>query len=329
MYGFNDIIGHEQIIEHFKSSLRKNRLSHAYIMNGEKGSGRKTLANAFAKAIVCEAGYGDACGMCRSCLQFDSFNHPDVKRLIHEKPASIGVDEIREQINNDIVIKPYNGKHKVYIIPDADLMTPQAQNALLKTIEEPPAYAVLMLLTDSPDALLATIRSRCIVLDLKSVDERLITKLLMEKYGIPDYRAEICAAYSQGNTGKAIRMATSEDFQEMHCLMLRTLKRVDDMKVADMMSAIYEISAYKDEIDDFLDLMMVWYRDVLILKASNDINSIIYKDEHRALYKKAETSSYEGINNIFSAIDTARERLRANANFEWTMELLLVSIKEN
>lgn len=329
MNGFSDIIGHEQIIEHFQNSLRNKQLSHAYILNGEKGSGRNTLSNAFAKAIVCEAGYGNACGMCRSCMQFDSGNHPDVKRLLREKPASIGVDEIREQINNDIVIKPYNGRYKVYIIPDAHLMTPQAQNALLKTIEEPPSYAVIMLLTDTLDALLPTIRSRCIVLNLKNVDEKQIVKLLMEKYEIPDYRAGICAAYSQGNTGKAIRMAVSEDFQEMHSLMLRTLKKVDEMRVADMASAIYDISAYKNQITDFLDLMLVWYRDVLIIKATNDLNSIVYKDEYRSLFKKAEKSSYEGLSNIFSAIETARERLRVNANFEWTMELLLVNIKEN
>ena len=98
----------------------------------------------FAKALVCEAGYGDSCNMCRACHQFDSGNHPDVKWITHEKANSIGVDEVREQINNDIVIKPYSSKYKVYIIDEAEKMTVQAQNALLKTIEEPPEYAVIL-----------------------------------------------------------------------------------------------------------------------------------------------------------------------------------------
>ena len=154
MTGFGDIIGHEQIIEHFRSALKNHQVSHAYILNGENGSGKNMLAKAFAKALVCEAGYGDSCNMCRACHQFDSGNHPDVKWITHEKANSIGVDEVREQINNDIVIKPYSSKYKVYIIDEAEKMTVQAQNALLKTIEEPPEYAVILFLTNTLDVLL-------------------------------------------------------------------------------------------------------------------------------------------------------------------------------
>ena len=170
MTGFGDIIGHEQIIEHFRSALKNHQVSHAYILNGENGSGKNMLAKAFAKALVCEAGYGDSCNMCRACHQFDSGNHPDVKWITHEKANSIGVDEVREQINNDIVIKPYSSKYKVYIIDEAEKMTVQAQNALLKTIEEPPEYAVILFLTNTLDVLLQTVRSRCIIMNLRSVD---------------------------------------------------------------------------------------------------------------------------------------------------------------
>lgn len=174
MTGFGDIIGHEQIIEHFRSALKNHQVSHAYILNGENGSGKNMLAKAFAKALVCEAGYGDSCNMCRACHQFDSGNHPDVKWITHEKANSIGVDEVREQINNDIVIKPYSSKYKVYIIDEAEKMTVQAQNALLKTIEEPPEYAVILFLTNTLDVLLQTVRSRCIIMNLRSVDTKLI-----------------------------------------------------------------------------------------------------------------------------------------------------------
>lgn len=237
MTGFGDIIGHEQIIEHFRSALKNHQVSHAYILNGENGSGKNMLAKAFAKALVCEAGYGDSCNMCRACHQFDSGNHPDVKWITHEKANSIGVDEVREQINNDIVIKPYSSKYKVYIIDEAEKMTVQAQNALLKTIEEPPEYAVILFLTNTLDVLLQTVRSRCIIMNLRSVDTKLIQQYLMQKYQLPDYQARVCAAYAQGNVGKAIMMATSEHFREMQDFLLRLLKRVDDMEVYEIVAA--------------------------------------------------------------------------------------------
>jgi DNA polymerase-3 subunit delta' len=208
-------------------------------------------------------------------------------------------------------------------------MTPQAQNAILKTIEEPPAYAVLIFLTNTLEALLPTIRSRCIILNLRSVDTNLIQKYLMQKYQIPDYQARICAAYAQGNTGKAVMMATSEHFREMQEFLLRLLKRIDDMDVYEIVVTIHEMTAYKLDIRDLLDMMMVWYRDVLIIKATEDINQLVFRDEYKYLQKKAVKSSYEGINNIMEALEKAKVRLNANVNFDITMEMLLLTIKEN
>lgn len=329
MTGFSDIIGHEQIIEHFKSALKNRQVSHAYILNGENGSGKNMLAKAFAKALECQAGYGDACNMCRSCHQFDSGNHPDIKWLRHEKAASIGVDDVREQINKDVVIKPYSSEYKVYIIDEAEKLTTQAQNALLKTIEEPPAYAVIIFLTNTLEALLPTIRSRCIIMNLRSVDTKRIQQYLMQKYQIPDYQAKICAAYAQGNTGKAVMMATSEHFREMQEFLLRLLKRIDDMEVYEIVRTIHDMSVYKVDVRDLIDLMMVWYRDVLVLKATNDVNEVVFQDEFRYLQKKAITSSYQGLNEIMEALEKAKVRLNANVNFDITMEMLLLTIKEN
>ena len=135
--------------------------------------------------------------------------------MTHEKPNTISIDDIREQINNDIVIKPYSSKYKIYIVPDADMMSVQAQNALLKTIEEPPAYAVILLLTENAEILLPTIRSRCVMLKLRNIKDQLIKKYLMEQMEIPDYKADVCVAFAQGNMGRAIMLATSEHFNEI------------------------------------------------------------------------------------------------------------------
>ena len=121
----------------------------------------------------------------------------------HEKPNTISVDDIRVQVNDDIAIRPYSSKYKVYIIADADVMTVQAQNALLKTIEEPPAYAVIMLLTENAEVLLPTIRSRCVMMKLRNIKDQLVKKYLMEQLEVPDYKADVCVAFAQGEYGKS------------------------------------------------------------------------------------------------------------------------------
>ena len=176
MGSFKDVVGHKDIVKYISSAVENNRVSHAYILNGERGSGKKMLANLFAMTLLCETGDNEPCGKCHSCKQAESGNHPDIIRVTHEKPNSISVDDIRTQVNNTVDIKPYQGPYKVYIIPQADMMTPQAQNALLKTIEEPPKYAVIILLTSNIGGLLPTIQSRCVRLDLKVVDDGLVKK---------------------------------------------------------------------------------------------------------------------------------------------------------
>ena len=275
MSSFKDVVGHKNIIQYIENAVKTDKVSHAYILNGEKGSGKRLLANLFAMSLQCQNRDedGDACGKCQSCKQAASNNQPDIIRVTHEKPNTISIDDIREQINNDIVIKPYSSKYKVYIIDEAEKMTVQAQNALLKTIEEPPEYAVILFLTNTLDVLLQTVRSRCIIMNLRSVDTKPIQQYLMQKYQLPDYQARVCAAYAQGNVGKAIMMATSEHFREMQDFLLRLLKRVDDMEVYEIVAAIHDMTTYKMDIRDLIDLMMVWYRDVLILKATEDINN--------------------------------------------------------
>ena len=171
MNGFKDVVGHNDIIQYMQNAVEQDKVSHAYILNGQRGSGKKLLARLFAMTLQCEADGAEPCGECRSCKQTKSGNQPDIITIKHEKPSSIGVEDIREQLNGDIMIKPYSSPYKVYIIPEADLMTAQAQNALLKTIEEPPAYAVIFLLTENADALLSTIRSRCVMLKLRNIKD--------------------------------------------------------------------------------------------------------------------------------------------------------------
>ena len=206
MATFHDIIGQEQIKEHLQNAISAKKISHAYIINGEKSSGKEFIARVFAMTLQCEKGGTEPCQECHSCKQALSDNQPDIIYVSHEKPNTISVDDIRTQLNNDIVIKPYSSKHKIYIVDEAEKMNQQAQNALLKTIEEPPAYAVILLLTTNAESFLPTILSRCVTLNLKAVPDEKIKKFLMAHYQIPDYQADVCVAFAQGNVGKAIQL---------------------------------------------------------------------------------------------------------------------------
>lgn len=326
---FSDIYGQQQIVEHFRKAIETKKISHAYIIHGERSSGKEFIAKVFAQALLCEKGGKEPCGECHSCHQAVSGNHPDIIRVLHDKPATIGVEDIRTGINNDILIKPYSSEYKVYIINEAEKMTVQAQNALLKTLEEPPAYAVIILLTSNLEMMLPTILSRCVVLNMKPVPDDMVKRYLMKELQIPDYKADVCTAFARGNLGKAKALAASEEFDNIKTEAVSLLKYIRDMDITDIVSAIKKISEYKIDINDYLDILSVWYRDVLLFKATNDANHLIFKEEIQYIRKVADQSAYEGIEIILDALEKAKARLRANVNFDLTMELLLLTIKEN
>lgn len=331
MSNFKGVVGHNQIIEYIGNAVKTDKVSHAYILNGEKGAGKKLLANLFAMSLQCQNREqdGDACGECQSCRQTLSNNQPDIIKVSHEKPNTISIDDIRQQVNQDIEIKPYSSKYKVYIIADADMMSVQAQNAILKTIEEPPEYAVIFLLTENADTLLPTIRSRCVMLKLRNIRDKLVKKYLMEQMQIPDYKADVCVAFAQGNVGKAIMLATSEHFNEIKEEAVHLLRQINELEVSDLAEAVKRCVTYKLSIVDYLDVIAVWYRDVLLYKATKNVDRVVFSEQLRYIKERANKSSYEGIEIILDALEKAKGRLRANVNFELTMELLLLTIKEN
>lgn len=328
--GYQGITGHDNIIKQLKSAVELDRVSHAYLLTGDEGSGKRTVAKAFAMALLCEAEDPSErpCLTCPSCRKALSGNHPDLITVTHEKPGSFSVDEIRGQLVNTVEILPYEGGRKVYILPEAEKMTPQAQNALLKTIEEPPEYAVILLLSSNPDALLPTVLSRCVHLSLLPLPDRLVEQYIREELQIPDYEARVIAAYAQGNIGRARKAAGDEAFSEMRDQTLSLLKGLGSTSTAALYEAVRRIKDRKEEINDVLDIMLLFYRDVLYYKASADADRLIFADEISAIRAQATTTSYPGLTDILDALDRCRVRLRANVNPELALELLMYLIKE-
>ena len=226
MLGFSEILGHEAVKINLQKAIKYNRVSHGYLIVGEEGMGKKTLADAFALSLLCEKGGTEGCMACHACKQMLSKNHPDCIYVTHEKPGSIGVEDIRKQVNGTVGIRPYSSEYKVYIIDEAEKMTGQAQNALLKTIEDPPGYAVILLLATSQEAFLPTILSRCVKLSLKPLKDSVIKEYLLGRMEVKEQEADVYAAFARGNLGKAISLASSEDFKLLYSELLYLLKQI-------------------------------------------------------------------------------------------------------
>lgn len=327
MKQFRDVIGRERITEYLQNAIRLDRVSHAYIFYGEEGIGKNFIADIFVAALQCEMHSGEPCGECKSCLQAAGGNHPDIIR-IHREKAAIGVDDIRSQINNDIAIKPYSSRYKIYIIDEAEKMTEAAQNALLKTIEEPPEYAVILLLTDNVNAFLPTILSRCVMIHMKPVDKERLKEHLMQDCNIPDYQAELAATFAAGNVGRAERYAVSAEFEGRKNEVMHLVSHIDEMKSSEIMDFLKRFSGEKAVINDYIDLIFLWYRDVLMFKATRQTAQLIYKEEILTLQKQAAGKSFEALQHIIEAFEALRARLKANVNFDAAMELLLLALQE-
>lgn len=330
MSSFSDIYGYETIKEHMQSAIRLGKVSHAYIINGGLGAGKKMLAGIFAKTLQCENMQDtvNPCNKCHSCIQTDSNNQPDIIWVRHEKPASIGVDDVRNQIISDMQIKPYSSRYKIYIIDEAEKLTVAAQNALLKTIEEPPAYGIVIFLTTNADIFLQTILSRCVMLDLRPISNSIVEQYLKDHYDVSDYERRFATHFAQGKIGRAKTIIESTEFAHLKQEVMSVIRNAKDMTAGDIIAVVNEVKNYKLTIDDYLDLLAMWFRDVLLFKSTNDTNYLIFSDEISLIKTQAQTMSYEGIQDILNSIDKVKIRLKANVNFELCIELLIMTIKE-
>ncbi len=325
---FRHVIGHEDLITHFRSMIETDHVGHAYILGGESGSGRSTLAYCFAKALLCENSGTDGCGECKSCHQADSGNHPDLIYVTHEKPGTISVNDIRTQVVNTMEISPYEGKYKIYIIKDGEKMNIQAENALLKTIEEPPEYGIIIIVTNNPDKLLHTIRSRCQIFMTKPVKEKEIREYLHKNYDVSDSKIEFAVEYSQGNLGKAILLASNEEYDTLVQSVVELESDIFNMDMDDIVRAIKKAKEFNMDIGEYLDLMMMWYRDIVVYKVTGNPDKIMFKNEFLTIKDQAKFLSFNELEDKSRAIENAKKRINANADMSDIMKLLILTLKE-
>jgi DNA polymerase-3 subunit delta' len=327
MYNLSDVIGHNRIIKNLSEAVRENRVNHAYIFDGAEGVGKLTVANAFAKLLNCESGQSNACDMCLSCKTFNEGNNPDVIYTTHEK-KTYAINEIRTQVIDNLKFAPYSYRYKIYIIDEADKMNTATQNALLKSLEEPPQYAIFILLCENSNMLLPTIHSRCALIRFMPLDSLSVEQYLIDN-GLASQRdARLYSGYAMGSIGRAIRLCNSESFNEIREAADNFVADIERADLIQLYRILTTLKKYKDNIDELLEMIYLIYRDALVYKTTGDKRLMIENNDMDKIEQVIRTSSRARLIRRCDAVQDARERLKANGDLELTLESMLFKVKE-
>ena len=324
MYGYE--ILHEDILEKLIKNVRKGASQHAYIFEGERGAGSFEAAELFANTLVCEKSDIAPCGGCTACILAKSGNHPDIQVISHMKDKkNIAVEQVRELIK-DAAKKPYENGKKVYIVAYGDDMNEQSQNAFLKLLEEPPEYAVFVILAENIETLLLTVRSRCERIKFPPVSEAKIKEILEKSYpGIVN--ADFLARYSLGNIEKAKQLADDEGFMPLRSGAFEILKKLLSNDIAQSYDVAEFAELNKADADMILRLWLNFLRDIMIIQndgAENVVNAD-YRDKLKAM---ADMTEENRVVTAVTEIIKAQEMLRRYVNLRTLILSMAFGIKK-
>lgn len=320
---FDQIYGNHPLKNTMIKMLREKQLSHGYVFYGDEGIGKSLIVNTFIKGVLCQAPMSQPCGACQSCRVLDLNNHPDLIRVTTEQ-KSIGVEVIREQVNRDIHIKPY-GLYKIYVIDKAHTMTPSAQNALLKVLEEPPQYAMIILIADNLNQLLHTVRSRLTTLKVQPVTMAELNTYL-QRTDRPHLQESFYLNYCGGNIGQLERMLTDTHFAELRELAFQAILQLEDLNLHQVFEFYQNIEEKRDEVETLILFMTLILRDSLFIK-EGDVSLINVDRQSDIAEYAAKLETEVVLGRIQTLYDTA-ELLRKNANFQMTIELMLLKLRK-
>jgi DNA polymerase-3 subunit delta' len=322
---FSQIIGHSKQLQTLRLSIENKRLHHAYLFTGPQGVGKRTIALCLAKAIHCGEMNGDFCGQCVSCARIEDGNHPDVRviePLVGKKEISI--QQIRETEKN-LRFRSFSGRRKVAVWDPATLMNLPAQNALLKTLEEPPQDSLLILIAPNAGGLLPTLRSRCLCLAFGPLQPDLLSSFLVSRRGMKQEDAEVVAAISMGSLGVAVQIDSAE-LQERRRIWI---ERLSSLKPGDYRAALDAAEALADDREEclkFLAWAESWYRDLLVHAVTRESRDVINLDFIPRIERESAHGKLE--HRLSSMIHTAKAaaRIQRNLNRRMVLEDLLFNI---
>ena len=334
------IVGHEWAVQYLRRSLRNERGAHAYLFAGPESIGKSLLALRLAQALICETGGPDPCLTCRACKRIAKGNHPDVRGIslatqaANDKPDAakskvLRIETVREW-QRDIDLRPFEASRRVFMLDDAQALNEAASNAMLKTLEEPPSYAVLILIAQGAGDLLPTIVSRCRVLRLRPLSRDVVARALQERYNVAAGDAALIAAWSAGRIGWAFRAVEEPNLLEEQqqrldvLIQLGAASRVARLRWAEERAKEYRGGEHTAAVE-WLRLWQSWWRDVLLLRSGNP-SAITHLDRQEELNMVAQGLSLAQVQQFLVQLDTTRQQLAENVNPQLAFENVTLHI---
>ncbi len=329
---FQEIIGHKTVVELLKRALVNQRVSHAYLFAGSKGIGKEFTAIQFAKTLNCLELVDDSCGECRSCRKFrdvsiGAHNHPDFK-IIHPIENSISIDQIRE-LQKDLIYKPYESKWKIYIINDADLMTLEGANSLLKTLEEPPNYVVIIMISSRKESILPTVISRCQVMRFHKLSREDMRDYLMKERELENLDLEEIILLSEGSIGQALKLVEDEQIWDYRKKVFDLLVNLTDKSNLEIYEFIQSLKIGKDltQWNELFHLIKIFYRDLLILKNMNSKDYLINQSYFNDMQQLLNQYSGEDLDKVIKLLERTNNIIMSNVDRELAFEVMLHKIR--
>lgn len=306
---FKDIIGQEFAKKYLTNSINKDKVSHAYLFEGMNGVGKNTLAKEFAKTLI----------------KVDKLENSPDYISIEPEGSSIKIAQIRK-LQTDVLVKPHSD-YKIYIINKAEKMTVESQNALLKTLEEPPAYVIIILITSNKNSLLDTIKSRCEIIKFLPVSF-IQTKKYLEDMGIEERKASILATFSRGSISKALELSESADFMLMREDIQNNIQTLLEKNIVEILELPSKYDKYKDNIIEVLDMMINYFRDIMMLKENIGKEMIINIDKITYVQNMSKKINYSQVSKIIDIIEETKKKLKSNCNFNLSIQVMALNIYE-
>ena len=322
---FSSVRWQEETVENLKQNIINSTFSHAVLFCGEQDSCVK-LAHACADGLLCEAKNGEACEACPACAKTKIGSHPD-KIVISTEKASLGIDAVRECIN-EMYVRPYSGTRKIFIFENGSKLTKAAQNALLKILENPPSYGVIIIISQKEEDLLPTVISRLKRYTLRIPNIEEVSKYLAEKYPEKRENAKFCAKFCEGNPNEAEELLNRDgdfDFRKRLVIFFNKLAGNEKSAVFDFANYIVE---HKDEFNMFVMYMQTILHDLILLKKGVSQNSVINSDMIPALTKLSNSLTEDKLIKTVKNLLDAKKRIEQNASFMLTVNNFLLNTRE-
>lgn len=326
MQAFQNIIGNQGAKEYFNRAISKNQLSHSYIFEGPVGVGKNTFAIELAKVIMCENEHGDKpCNECSSCHMINAGTHPDL--IVIDKDTNVTkVDNIRDNLIREMEIKPYRSDHKIVVVKAADTVNVQGQNAMLKTIEEPPSYGIIILVCENMGSLLPTIKSRCITVRFNPLNKEETDQYLMSR-GVTGTRKDVVSKLSDGSIGVINDILEDEHYMEVRQQTVGFIERLERANLMEIYDMVKEMTDLKEDLEQILKFWLLWYRDVAVYKTSKS-RDLYYVDYQKQLLDMSSKLTYNKVSQNIEHIKKAILDIKQNIYSTFVIENLLLQLKE-